>query len=420
MGATLHFDDTESKRGPDGRMGATRSVSVSGISLGSVQSLGTSANVVEGLGFTPEQWSDLEYVWRVRVSDERARLDARARRRRRQAREAPADCPRLRVRMLRSAEWAEHRARALAMSRVDVAATCRKRWRAVGCGCGQRELRVPCEQTQLCHECSRRHWQKWRKRITHGMDRALRRARSFYYRVRWSDRRGMKPGIYLITLTAPHSGDLATDRRTMGDAVRKLLKVANYEAWWSVYALTWEATVGDDGLGHMHAHLAVISGWIPYTSEQVEQNDAERWCPRRRGERRKLARGLHDVWRDAMPGALVLDVSPPRRDADEAASAGQYLAKYVTKGIDPSEFTGRKAGELLIAFRSRRKVSTSENFWIEPITTCECCGERFRMTGTPCSLQDIAPGAVLRSMAERRGVWWHRGSPQVDLRWSGS
>lgn len=241
----------------------------------------------------------------------------------------------------------------------------------------------------------------------------------------------MPPGIYLITLTGPHSGDFATDRERMGAAVRKLLKHAHKHGWWSTYALTWEATAGTDGEGHLHAHLAVISSWIPYRRREVvtDEVDHERWdseSPNARPRppsvprRRYLSeRGLHDVWREAMPGALVLDVQAPKRTANQASSAAYYLAKYVTKGVDPQEFTGRKAGELLVAFRSRRKVTTSAHFWTPPITACECCGERWRSLGAPISLQQLLPGAVLRSVSERTKWRWNvfRGPPQVLLRW---
>lgn len=244
----------------------------------------------------------------------------------------------------------------------------------------------------------------------------------------------MMPGIYLITLTAPHSGDLEVDRDLMGEAVRKLTKHAGAHGWWSAYALTWEATAGTAGDGHMHCHLAVISGWIPYTSKderyltraEIPYEALQSALARTHGEplpatwrleKRRPARGLHEVWRDAMPGAVVLDVQPPRRDVDQAISAGIYLAKYVTKGIDVAEFTGRKAGELLVAFRGRRKVSTSAHFWVEKDPTCECCGQIVQSLGAPCSLRELMPGAVLRSMAERAGWFIPRGPPQVALRW---
>lgn len=396
----------------------------------SLESLGTTAPAAEPfrksapLG-APEWVADLEYVWRKRVEAPIAALQSRARRRRRQARAFERESPDgstgawLRVACLRSAEWAEERARAMAMSRADIVEVCGQRWRSIRCGCTSLELRVGCDQPQLCGACRRRHWQKWRKRITLSMQEALRVERASHYRTPSYRRRGMRPGIYLVTLTAPHSGDLATDRVAMGEAVRKLLKHANKHAWWSTYALTWEATAGDDGAGHMHAHLAVISSWIPYTSDQADNGNVDRMTPRRRGERRRAPRGLHEVWRDAMPGAVVLDVQAPRSGADEAAIGASYLAKYVTKGVDPAEFTGRKAGELLIAFRSKRKVTTSAGFWRHLPSECPHCAQAWRSTGAPCSLQDVLPGAVLRSHAERAGYWIPRGGPQVPLRWSG-
>jgi hypothetical protein len=367
-------------------------------------------------------------VWRARTTEAAKKLSARARRYRRLARD-PARCPdttpRLRVVLLRAAEWADHRARALTMTRADVVAACDKRWRQVACGCGVREMTVGCDQPMLCGACRKRHSMKWRKRIVAGMDAALRDERARWFRTPAFRRRGMKPGIYLLTLTGPHSGDLNTDRELMGAAVRKLLKHATKKQWWSTYALTWEATSGPtknapdraaDAV-HLHVHLAVISSWVPYTSKQASAGDVDAYTPRRKGERRRAPRGLHEVWRDAMPGALVLDVKAPRNSSDDAMSAGQYLAKYVTKGVDSSEFTGRKAGELLVAFRSRRKVSTSADFWLHALKECECCKQPWRSMGAPCSLQELSPGAVLRSMSERtryRDV--SRFDPQVLLR----
>jgi len=390
------------------------------------------------------EWSaDLEYVWRSRSTAAIARLGERAERMRRTVRDVERMerefgrvdvlLPAMRIAATKSAEWAEDRAQAMAMSRADVVALCGQRWRSVACGCGPIEFKVGCDQPQLCGPCRRRHTRKWQQRITKGLDAALRAARARYHETPRYRRRGMLPGIYLMTLTAPHSGDLATDRERMGKAVRKLLKHANKYRWWSTYALTWEATNGDDGLGHMHCHLAVISGWIPYRREEVIGGiDAqERWdsespnarpvSPRIKRRVYLSERGLHDVWRDAMPGALVLDVKAPRQGSDDAATGGQYLAKYVTKGVDPSEFTGRKAGELLVAFRGCRKVSTSQSFWDRSIPECECCGTRYRSVLAPMSLQQTAPASMLRAMSER--TRWRdpgRCPPQVDLRWSSS
>lgn len=343
----------------------------------SVQSLGTTANPARWQD-NPEWSADLEYVWRNRTADARASLEQRARRFRKWAQqcEVIGETPALRVELLKSAEWCEHRARALAMARVDVVATCRTRWRTVACGCARVELQVGCDNPTLCEWCRRRHWRKWRHRITRSMKDHVKEARGEWSRS--PGRRGMLPGVYLLTLTGPHSGDIAADRERMGKAWRRLTKTANAARWWSHYALTWEVTPGEDGQGHVHAHVACVSSWIPFDE-------------------------LHEAWRRAMPGARVLDVQAPNRARNQAGSAANYLAKYVTKGVDPSEMTGAKAGELLVAFRGKRKVTTSRHFWTRAqLRGCPKCGHSHRSVESPCSLQDIAPGAVLRSMVVRR------------------
>lgn len=376
--------------------------------------------------YDPGWLDELEYVWSRRTADKAKRLDERARRRYRQARSVTRawergehDEPSFAVILMRSAEWAEHRAQAMRMRRADVADACARRSRTVVCGCGPREALVLCEQPQLCERCRKKHAMLWRKRIVAGMEIGLRDERAKWYRTPKHRRRGMLPGIYLITLTGPHSGDIATDRDAMGAAVRKLLKHATWRRWWSVYALTWEATNGDDGRGHLHCHLAVISTWVPYSSDDVETDQlsvlgddvGDCAVPTSRRRRVKARWGLHDVWRWAMPGARVLDVRPPGRAADPAFSAGNYLAKYVTKGVEPAEFTGRKAGELLVAFQGRRKVSTSEGFWVRPITACACCGEQYRSAGAPCSLRVLNPGAYLSTFAG----YFSTAGPQTNL-----
>jgi hypothetical protein len=392
----------------------------------SVLLLGTTAPAAELLA-NPEWTADLEYVWRTRMAPERDRLQLRARRmatlaRRLDPDKAPeraplADTPMFRLAAMKRGEWAAERARAVAMSRVDVLSTCDQRWRTIACECGRRDIRVACDQPQLCSKCRKRHATLWRRRLTVGFDAALRRERREWYATPSYRRQGREPGIYLLTFTMPHTGDLETDRAAMGPAIRKVLKHADKWGWWKTYALTWEATGGSRDEGHLHVHMAVISSWIPYTSLQVASRDAGLYVPGSAHLTRGRGRGLHELWAHAMPGSIQPDVRPPRRGSDDSASAGGYLAKYVTKGVDIDEFTGRKAGELLVAFRNRRKVSTSAHFYIVKDAACPCCKAMFRMVEAPCSLQDLAPGAVLRSQAERLRWWVPRGEPQVSLRW---
>ncbi len=368
----------------------------------------TSRDVAVPIDTAAEWQADLEYVWRTRVADARDALEARAKRYRREAAqlaereedEYDTECTftrqqrrrrqSLRIKKLRAATWAEYRARALSMSRASVVSACRKRWRSVRCGCGTQEFPVGCDNPQLCAWCRKRHWRKWRHRITRSMETHLRAQRAAWRRYRDG---GMPPGVYLITLTGPHSGDIEQDRRALGRAWESLRKQAHAARWWKTYALTWEVTKGESGSPHVHAHVAVISSWIPFDE-------------------------LHVAWRRAMPGALVLDVQAPNKQTrNESGRAANYLAKYVTKGIEPTELTGRKAGELLVAFRGRRKVTTSRHFWMRTKRPCAKCNELHRTAEHPCSLQHVAPDAVLSALAERMGVWAERGAPQVALRW---
>lgn len=362
----------------------------------SVQDLGTSAKRSPDLG-NPEWMADLEYVWRVRTHDALQRLHQRARSQRRRARQRmpgselrePLHTPVQQVTLMRSSEWAEHRAQAMALPRAELLAACGKRMRTVRCECGPREVPVGCDQVQLCARCRTRHWRRWRRRITRALDAHVRAARAVWHQTRGAGG-GRLPGVYLITLTVPHSGSIVEDRAAIARGWRKLTKIANAEHWWGAYALTYEVTPGRDGKGHVHVHIAAVSGWIPY-------------------ER------LHEAWR-SITGAVVLDVSAP--GSTKRASAADYLAKYVTKGVEPGVFTGQKAGELLCAFRGKRKVTTSLKFWVptkDRETLCQTCGTRHRSCGAPQSLRSVAPGAVLQALAERVGWWVPRGAVQVVL-----
>lgn len=399
---------------------------------GKVQSSGTTANAPSGLG--DSEWiADMQHVFGVRMRPVIDGLLDRSKACHKRAKKIgalyaePGTGPgagfcdpsvafgsltavQLIVRAMKSARWADDRARALALDREDVVGACGKRQMRVACGCSDITLPVGCDQPQICVDCRKRHSRLWQRRITAGMDVALRRARKAWFANPY--RRGMRPGVYMITLTAPHSGDLVVDRERMGKAVRKLLKHATAEGWFSAYALTWEATAGAAGDGHLHCHLACVSSWIPYSSMQADPmalaharaDDDGMAHPRR--ARKRLRPGLHEVWERVMKGSHVVNVSAPKRGEDGARGAAQYLAKYVTKGVDPVEFTGCKAGELLAAFRGKRKVTTSAHFWPERDATCECCREAWRMVESPQSLRDLMPGAVLTatSVLYRRGV----------------
>ena len=359
--------------------------------LGSLDYTGTSARLAEW-------FANLEHVWRTRTSKRRRWLVRRqqdlARRLKRLGGLPGSPELEARMRALEGCQrYAAQRSRSMGLPRLDVLRACERRWRQVQCRCGTTSLAVGCDQPMLCERCARRHWSRWRRRIVRSLSTHLRAAVA-----EWgaAGGRGPRPQVYLVTLTAPHSGDLEVDRERFGAAWRQLSKRARAGNWWGAYAATYEVTAGAAGDGHLHLHVAVVSAWVPYAQ-------------------------LHAGWRAAMPGALVLDVQAahkrrrPGRGGPPSSSAADYLASYVTKGIDPSTMTGQLAGELLVAFRGKRKVLTSVRFWVARSRRCPRCGCNHTACGAPQALAAVAPAAAWRATAEGLDVWFSRGSPQAPL-----
>lgn len=286
------------------------------------------------------------------------------------------------------ARYAASRERGLGLPRADVVRACGGRWRKVACACGTVAVPVGCDQPLLCDVCQRRLWRRWRKRMTVGLRDALAREQAA-----WARRggRGLRPRCYLLTLTVAHSGSIVADRERLGAGWRRLYQTANARGWWSSYAAAYEVTPGRDGLGHVHMHVVLVSSWVPYAE-------------------------LHTAWRRAMRLAddepHVLDIRNRLDDGRSVADAdaASYVSKYVTKGVQPGEFTGQKAGELLVAFRGRRKVTTSRGFW-RPTTRCDTCAARYRLVELPPGLLRHTPGACWRVLARHT----LRGQRELDL-----
>lgn len=339
-----------------------------------VQSRGTTARPPALFG-NPEWSADVEHVWGVRMAPAVARWEKRRREARRRGDDARA-------------EYAASRGAAIAMARGDIVGACRGRWRTVGCGCGRREIPVGCDQPALCEWCRRRHWRRWRHRITRALRMHTRAAIGA-----WAAQgaRTARPGIYLVTLTGPHSGDLVVDRTELGKAVRRLLKHATAAGWWKHYALVWECAPRPGGKGHVHAHLAVVASWIPYKE-------------------------LHAAWRAAMPGALVLDVQSPRgASRKQPGNAANYLSKYVTKGTEPTDMSGQTAGEWLVAQHHRRRVTTSRGFWWREEPFCPTCRRKCYLHSPPIGLRERVPAGVLRSQARRLAPRMRPPPDQIPL-----
>ena len=187
--------------------------------LGSLDYTGTSARLAEW-------FANLEHVWRTRTSKRRRWLVRRqqdlARRLKRLGGLPGSPELEARMRALEGCQrYAAQRSRSMGLPRLDVLRACERRWRQVQCRCGTTSLAVGCDQPMLCERCARRHWSRWRRRIVRSLSTHLRAAVA-----EWgaAGGRGPRPQVYLVTLTAPHSGDLEVDRERFGAAWRQLFE----------------------------------------------------------------------------------------------------------------------------------------------------------------------------------------------------
>jgi len=341
------------------------------------------------------EWrADLEYVWRVQMRPKRARWQARGEAMREAAGEAQDDAARARAGTL--ASYAERRAEGVALPRFERIGTCRKRWATFGCGCNRFERPVGCDQPMLCDWCRRRFFRRHRRRLVRALGAHVRAAAG-----EWKAggrRRGAERRVSLVTLTLAHSGLLTTDREELGAAWRRWYKVLHRRLGRFVYSAAWEFTPGTDGKGHAHLHVAVLWPFVDWS-----------W--------------LHRTWREACPTSSHVHLNSGRRDGKlwtTPAKAAKYLAHYATKGVEMSEFTGGKAGELLVATYQRRKVTASRGFFrplAEAESCCRRCLNRWRVIARPRALVSECPLAVWFALAELTDVGLTRGNLQRPLPW---
>ena len=178
-----------------------------------------------------------------------------------------------------------------------------------------------------------------RKRLTDGLSRAWDRATAG----------GARCGLRLLTLTVRHSGDLDRDRRALVDGWRGFYKRAH--AWLGryAYAAVWEVTPGRDGLGHVHLHVAVIwPRFVPYGK-------------------------VRTLWLRACPESERISIVGGSGGVEKAAN---YLAKYLSKGVELGGFNDELQASILATFYNAHLVLTSRKFWGPK--TCDCCGQPWR------------------------------------------
>jgi hypothetical protein len=257
----------------------------------------------------------------------------------------------------------------------------------VSCKCGPRRVVVGCGQRWLCEDCRARYYQ------------AIRRVSLRSWRTRWRERheqwrvagrqRGSAWRYYFVRLSVAHSGDVGADRerilRGWTEAREWIWRAIGREHPYYLdvnastgkrkqgasfpFQLTWEATAGEDGLGHVHAHVIVLWPWFDWE-------------------------GLHRVWVQATGHhsnhvriesvrAGASKRTEHARAADDVLAVADYVAKYASKGVSLDTFDGALAGRTLAAFYCKRVVSASRGFLFYEACRCRECGCAFDLREPP-------------------------------------
>ena len=284
--------------------------------------------------------------------------------------------------------YACRRVRSLSGDLGPRVASCGSRARYVRCGCNDGEpieLRESCRQRLVCARCREEAAGRTRKRLLDALDR---------HREAWRDERNRLGALRMLTLTVRHSGDLARDRERIYRGWMELRK--EMWRWWGrafPFCLVWEWTPGEDGKGHVHAHVLVVGGPRFWNYQAINA-----------------------TWRKKCRQSTGIDIQWVRNQSTKAAA--NYVAKYVAKGSALDDgMTEEVQAQTLAASYGKRSLSTSLGFWAPPSRHCRCCGHRFRPTrprspyhrfpaGLPC--RRLAP--VVETFQDKLDDWEARAS----------
>ena len=307
-----------------------------------------------------------------------------------------------RFRAERRALWYDERARGLHVPRAHRVRECgHGDGVALRCACGRHVVTPACGQVQLCGRCRKRCFARVRRRTVralHAHVRASQRA--------WEARgrpRGGRRTLTMATLTVRHSGSLETDRAVLVRAwcrLRAWIRKRIIQRFCPLrldgskggvrcgcgrrcgrflYVMVWEQTPGDDGRGHVHAHVVVLLPFIEWAD-------------------------IHAEWKRATDKRSTF--IHLRTDGGKSPErAAHYLAKYASKGVDlagPEQWAPELAARALAMQWGRRKVSASHGAWLPEPEGCTTCGERWAVLELPPRRALMAP------------AWMHR------LNWSGA
>lgn len=286
----------------------------------------------------------VEAAWRVHAQRHSARLRERAGVLRRRAR---------RIGDTARTDWHLARANSCDRQLSEVAAECGTKYLVTACNCEAKARAASCGRYKYCDACLTARRRQTFSRMTKGLNRAL----------------ATFPGaeVYLCTVTTFHSGSIAADLHFLKKAVPEFLERARNFGALGPYVYVYELTNGEDGLGHVHAHIALLARWMDYHGSADQWRAVSARHGRPGTEERKLQ----------VPNYQRGKNGDPRRSEAEVASylASHSLPSYLCKAEESDGLTDDKLGDWIGATYGKRTVITSKGFWTDKsASVCKCCG----------------------------------------------
>lgn len=244
-------------------------------------------------------------------------------------------------------------------------------------GCGSvhedQEIQIGCGHGLLCHDCRKRRIAKLRRRLNVAAEAATERAAEHGYKARF------------LTLTLPHSGDVARDIEAIPKAWARLLREIQRRHGRLEFVRVLEWTPGTQGDGHPHAHVLIYG---PYLSRE--------WLSHWWGH----ALAMLDYEVPTRTKAEVLDhLQGKRREYAELELPEQCynlqvdvrlcdpktinveLAKYLVKDLLDGDENGNTRvdaalfAEAYLGLLGRRCIQTSRGYWVIETYLCPHCEE---------------------------------------------
>jgi hypothetical protein len=220
------------------------------------------------------------------------------------------------------------------------------------CACGDMGIEERCGQRWLCGRCQSKRGAMFREKVIPGLKQRTEEARAAW--------RGVVR-IVLITLTVRHSGLLDVDRARIEAGWRAMRKKLHKSIGQFHFVMAWECTPGRDGLGHVHAHVAAVLPFVDFGALRSTY------------VRATSGQGLR----------VDFSVKPKKRKGQRSAHqwthehAANYLAKYVSKGVQLGDFEPQLAARVVSAFAEKRMVTPSKGLYVHRAHNCKACGQPF-------------------------------------------